>query len=140
MPKHPIESLMSVTMENIHNMIDVNTIIGQPVETKKGSVIIPVSKVNCGFATGGGTNIAQNKSENSNDDFSGGSGAGVMLQPTAFLIVEKEQIRLLPLENNAALDRLINIAPELIEQIKGFTNNKKDDYESVRRKQEEVYN
>ncbi len=138
MTKHPIESLMSVTMENIHNMIDVNTIVGQPVETKAGSVIIPVSKVNCGFATGGGNNISENKTEDNKDNFSGGSGAGVMLHPTAFLIVEKGQIRLLPLDNNAALDRLINLAPELLEKIKEFTTDKKVNSGSV--KQEEVYN
>ncbi|WP_408954588.1 GerW family sporulation protein [Natroniella sp. ANB-PHB2] len=124
MADHPIETLMNTAMENIKKMVDVNTIVGDAVETKDGSVIIPISKVNFGFAAGGGEySSKKDKKKNNSEDpkFSGGSGAGVMLQPMAFLVVKENQVRLLPVNDNAVIERLINIAPELIEQIKGFS-------------------
>ncbi|MCK8816570.1 GerW family sporulation protein [Natroniella sulfidigena] len=126
MADHPIETLMNTAMENIKKMVDVNTIVGDAVETKDGSVIIPISKVNFGFAAGGGEySKTEDKKKNGSEKpkFSGGSGAGVMLQPMAFLVVKENQVRLLPVNDNAVIERLINIAPELIEQIKGFSKD-----------------
>ncbi|TDX51976.1 GerW family sporulation protein [Orenia marismortui] len=131
MADHPIETLMSTAMENIKNMVDVNTIVGDPVETKDGSVIIPVSKVNFGFGAGGAEYLLKEESNKDKEDnkskgpsFGGGSGAGIMLQPIAFLVVAEGQIRLLPVNNNAIVERLINLAPELLEQLKGFNKQK----------------
>ncbi len=122
MGEHPIETLMDTAMSNIKSMVDVNTIVGDPVETPDGSVIIPISKVSFGFAAGGGEiNANGNEKKNGNENnkpFAGGSGAGVMLSPMAFLVVSKEQVRLLPVANNAVAERLINVAPELLQQIK----------------------
>ncbi|MCK8827102.1 GerW family sporulation protein [Natroniella acetigena] len=132
MDDHPIETLMNTAMGNIKKMVDVNTIVGDAVETKDGSVIIPISKVNFGFAAGGGEYSSKENKKNSSEEpkFSGGSGAGVMLQPMAFLVVKENQVRLLPVNDNAVIERLINIAPELIEQIKGFS--KKDNNGEMR--------
>ena len=122
MAEHPIEKLMDTAMTNIKGMVDVNTIVGDPVETPDGSVIIPISKVSFGFAAGGGEiNSVENASKGKADapsPFAGGSGAGVMLNPMAFLVVSKDQVRLLPVANNAVAERLINIAPELLKEIK----------------------
>lgn len=123
MAEHPIEKLMDTAMTNIKSMVDVNTIVGDPVETPDGSVIIPISRVSFGFAAGGGelkTGLKENGGENR--PFAGGSGAGVMLNPMAFLVVSKDQVRLLPVNNNAAVERLINIAPELLQQIQNLLN------------------
>ena len=82
--EHPIGSLMDTTMEKIKEMIDVNTIIGEPITSPDGTLIIPVSKVIYGFAAGGSD--LPTKKENK-DCFGGGSGAGVTIQPVAFLTV-----------------------------------------------------
>lgn len=120
---HPIEKLMDTAMTNIKDMVDVNTIVGDPVETIEGGVIIPISKVSFGFAAGGGELREKTQEDNTNNvkqqkPFAGGSGAGVMLNPMAFLVVNKDQVRLLPVDNNAVVDRIINIAPEILQQIK----------------------
>ncbi|NLM97263.1 MAG: sporulation protein YtfJ [Halanaerobiaceae bacterium] len=121
MADHPIEKLMDTAMTNIKSMVDVNTIVGDPVETPDGSVIIPISRVSFGFAAGGGElKFSSNENGGENKPFAGGSGAGVMLTPEAFLVVSKDQIRLLPVNNNAVAERLINIAPELLQQIQNI--------------------
>lgn len=127
--EHPIEGLMKTAMESIKEMVDVNTVVGDPVETPDGSVIIPVSRVACGFAAGGGEYSAGiSAKNNSNGDsvgspFGGGSGAGVSVQPMGFLVVGNGQIRLLPVDDSHALfDRLIDAAPQMLNQIQNMFN------------------
>lgn len=127
MAEHPIEGLMKTAMESIKEMVDVNTVVGDPVETPDGSVIIPVSRVACGFAAGGGEYAANGngKKEESSfgSPFGGGSGAGVSVQPMGFLVVGNGQIRLLPVDDSHALyDRLIDAAPQMLNQIQGMFN------------------
>ncbi|PKM43604.1 MAG: sporulation protein YtfJ [Firmicutes bacterium HGW-Firmicutes-8] len=127
MADHPIEGLMKTAMESIKEMVDVNTIVGDPVETPDGSVIIPISKVACGFAAGGGEFEAANGQQNENQaaqqgnstalPFGGGSGAGVSVQPVGFLVVGQGQIRLLPVDGNAVVDRIIDVAPQILSQV-----------------------
>lgn len=118
MGDHPIEHLMTTAMENIKNMVEVHTIVGKPVETVEGTVIIPVSRVSFGFAAGGSEfDQNQKKKEDEKYPFGGGSGAGVSLSPVAFLIVGGGQIRLLPINHHTALDKLVNIAPELLQTL-----------------------
>lgn len=118
MEEHPIKSLMNIAMENIKGMVDVHTIVGKPVETVDGYVIIPVSRVSFGFAAGGAKYNAQKVNENGKTiPFAGGSGAGITLSPVAFLIVGGGQVRLLTVKDNNALDKLINSAPELLQQL-----------------------
>ena len=129
--EHPIEGLMKTAMQNIKEMIDVNTILGDPVETPDGNVIIPISRVTFGFAAGGSefesnmTKAKDNRGGGAADDkaplpFGGGSGAGITLHPVAFLVVGKEQTRLLPIEGNVLVDRLIDTAPQLIEKVQSL--------------------
>ena len=112
MEGHPIEGLMKTAMESIKEMVDVNTIVGDAVETPDGSVIIPISKVGFGFASGGGeyeqmykkgrdVNTLQNELP-----FAGGAGAGVSIQPVAFMVVGQGQIRLLPVNKTLWLKGL----------------------------------
>jgi len=124
MSDHPIEGLMNSAMENIKGMVDVNTIVGDPVETPNGEVIIPISRVSFGFAAGGGEYMKKTGNGNGKEKevdsapFAGGSGAGVSLSPVAFLVVGKDQVRLLPVTNNAVIERIINAAPELLHEVK----------------------
>lgn len=121
----PIESLMKTAMENIKEMVNVNTVVGDPVESPDGTVIIPVSRVTCGFAAGGGEMEPQSDSEDNSSDeetpfFGGGSGGGVSVKPVGFLVVGNGHVRLLPVDGNIVADRLIDMAPQLISQIQSM--------------------
>ncbi len=121
--QHPIEGLMKTAMESIKEMIDVNTVIGDPVETPDGTIIIPISRVAFGFGAGGGEfehDAQEEIVDGQKPFFGGGSGAGVSVQPVGFLVVGHGNIRLLPVENNVILDRLVDLAPQVLEQIQSI--------------------
>lgn len=124
MSEHPIQGLMTTAMENIKDMIEVNTIIGDPVESPDGSVIIPVSKVGFGFAAGGSefqpksSGGSQSSDSDSELPFGGGSGGGVSITPVAFLIVSKEGIKMVHLDENTHIfEKMIDLAPQVVEKI-----------------------
>jgi len=126
--EHPIEGLMTTAMESIKEMVDVNTIVGDAVQTPDGSVIIPISRVSFGFAAGGGEYNKPCRSEEKNGEqdnegsgskavkfpFAGGSGAGVSINPVAFLVVGQGHIKLLPVNVNATLDKVLDLIPEIV--------------------------
>ena len=125
--EHPIGSLMDTTMEKIKVMIDVNTIIGEPITSPDGTLIIPVSKVSYGFAAGGSD--LPTKKENK-DCFGGGSGAGVTIQPVAFLTVYQGDVRLVSVDREeGTADKLVNMIPDFLKKVKGVF--KKDKSESA---------
>lgn len=146
MAEHPIQGLMKVAMENIKEMVDVNTIVGDPVETPDGSVIMPISKVGFGFAAGGSEfygdmeetagNGGQQNGHDANNatvmlPFGGGSGGGVSITPIAFLVVNKHGVKVVPLDNQTHIyERLIDSAPHVVEKIqsmlKGSRNGAND--------------
>lgn len=122
--QHPINNLMSTVMENIKGMVDVNTIIGDPVETSNGTVIIPVSKVGFGFAAGGSDLPVKTERQS----FGGGSGAGVSISPIGFLVVSSDQIKLIPISaNNTPVDKLIDYIPVAFEKINNMIQKNKDE-------------
>jgi sporulation protein YtfJ len=126
MSNHAIEVLVETAMNSINEMVDVNTIIGEPIETKNGMVIIPISKVCFGFAAGGsefkGETIDEYKRKEKEEEvqyrlpFGGGSGAGVSINPVAFVVVQKETIKVLPIEHTSAIDKLMDYVPDLLEK------------------------
>ncbi len=122
---HPINSLMDTTMNKIKEMVDVNTIIGDPITSPDGTIIIPVSKVSYGFASGGSD--FPTKKENK-DCFGGGSGAGVTIQPIAFLTVFRGDVKLIPVEKyDGAADRVVGMVPELVDKVSAFFKKDKKD-------------
>lgn len=125
MSEHPIQGMMGTSMEKIREMVDVNTIIGDPITTDDGTVIIPVSKVGFGFAAGG----SDFPSKQPKDLFGGGSGAGVSIQPLAFLVVSNGEVKILQMDNSEnTADRMVNIVPEVINSIADlFKKPKKGD-------------
>lgn len=125
--QHPIEGIMDTTLDKIKQMVDVNTVIGNPITTADGTTIIPVSKVTYGFASGG-SEFASKKMEN-NKLFGGGSGAGVTINPIAFIAVSNGEAKLLNIGNfQDSQDRAVAMVPELIDKIVGlFKKDKKDD-------------
>ncbi len=125
--KCPIENLMITAMTSIENMIDVNKIIGKSVESKDGTLVIPVSKVSFGFAAGGSefnTNKLNKFSENANLPFGGGSGAGVNITPEAFLIVKDGNVKLLSVDGSTPVDKLIELIPTAFDKVSDAICNK----------------
>lgn len=125
MDNHPIENLLKSTMENLKDMIDVNTIVGDAVESKDGSLIIPISKVSFGFVSGGSEfNNGNAEKVESKYPFGGGSGAGITVKPVAFLVTKGDSIRLLSLDHQNTYDKLIDSVPQLMDYIKGMVTCK----------------
>lgn len=127
--EQPVESLMRTTMENIKNMIDVNTVVGDAVETSDGSVIVPVSKVSFAFIAGGGElsgNQDRDEGETPKYPFAGGSGAGVTVQPIGFLATTNGQLKVIPVKYSSAMDRIVDMVPNLISNIEGYMSKRKE--------------
>ncbi|WP_300384458.1 GerW family sporulation protein [Clostridium sp.] len=125
MNEHPIDNLMKSTMENLKDMIDVNTVIGDTIETADGTSIVPISKVSFGFASGGSefgntSKILENNV--SKHPFGGGSGAGVTVKPVAFLVLRNDTIRLLPVDQDNTYDRIVDSIPQVLDTLKGLFN------------------
>lgn len=116
--EHPIERLMASSMTKIKSLVDTDTIIGNPVKTPDGTVVIPVSKVTLGFVTGGGeySDINNNKKMET-FPFAGGSGGGISVSPIGFLVDNGKTIKIMPINGENAYDKLLEIVPELIESL-----------------------
>ena len=125
--QHPIDNMMQTTMENIRGMVDVNTVVGSPVTGTKGTTIIPISKVSFGFIAGGGEYTAEEGRGRSLPaeafPFAGGTGAGVSVQPVGFLVVGDGTVKVLPAQSNSAMERVVELLPQLIEDF-GQNGNK----------------
>lgn len=143
---NPIEGLLNVSMEKIKAMVDVNTIVGDPVSAADGTTVIPVSKVSFGFGAGGSEFAQGGKDTDNNGDntmFGGGAGSGVSINPIAFLVVGKDQVRILPITNNVSTaDRIIDSVPDILNKINGFvkdftSKNDSSKEENVQNKEEE---
>ena len=130
--QHPIEGLMVTAMNSIQDMIDVNTIIGEPIETSNNIVIIPISKVSFGFAAGGSEFKGETVDEYTKKDkeeaieyrlpFGGGSGAGVTINPIAFLVIQPNNVKLMPVNHSSSLDKLLDYMPDLMEKANNMMN------------------
>ena len=123
---HPIQGLMEASMKNIKEMIDVNTIIGEPVQTPDGTTIIPVSKVAFGFGAGG-SDIPVKTANGAEAPFGGGSGAGVSIRPVGFLVVGVNQIKMLPIDSagSTPVDKLFEFIPQMIDKVNGLVKENK---------------
>ena len=124
---HPIESLMKTAMESIKGMIDVNTVVGEAVNTPDGGTIIPISRVSFGFAAGGGEYWSR-VSDAVGHPFGGGSGAGVTVHPVGFLVSHGDNVRLLAVDHGDVFDSLVNNVPQIIDQVQGWMGHGKNDH------------
>lgn len=120
MSDHPIEGLMTTAMQSIKEMVDVNTIVGDAVQAPDGTVIIPISKVSFGFAAGGGDYSTDSGSPAGDGGkklpFAGGSGAGVSINPVAFMVCGQNHIKLLPVNVNSSVEKILDMVPDLVER------------------------
>ena len=132
MSEHPIENLMLTTMTSIENMVDVNTIIGEPIQSQNGITIIPISKVSFGFAAGGSEFSGETLKEYNKKDkdeeieyklpFGGGAGAGVSIHPVAFLVVQNDNVKLISVDHESCIDKLLDYVPDLMQKINDMFN------------------
>ena len=121
MAEHPIEGMMGVTMEKIRQLVDANTIIGEPI-TVDGATIIPISRVTFGFASGGSDVGAKTNKQM----FGGGTGAGVSIAPIAFLVISGGNVRTIQLvEHVSPVDSAINALPDLVDRISALIKKDK---------------
>ncbi|MGX8702484.1 GerW family sporulation protein [Caproiciproducens sp.] len=123
MSDHPIEGMMNTTLEKIKQMVDINSIVGDPITAPDGSIIIPISKISYGFASGGSDFPSKVQSEK--NFFGGGTGAGVSINPVAFITICNGSVKMLQIDpyNNTA-DRVIGMFPEVVDKINGLFNKK----------------
>ncbi len=123
---HPLPNMMNDTMSRIRDMIGANAIVGDPIVLGDSTTIIPISKVSFGFA-GGGSDFVPKSGSASDAPFGGGSGAGVNITPIAFLVCKDDAVRLLPIAAPASnsVDRILDQAPEIIDRIGGFFDERK---------------
>lgn len=134
--KHPIENIMQTTMESIRDMIDVDTVIGEAITTQDGSTVIPISKVSVGFVAGGAEyrcGTARQMQADSCDrmPFGGGTSAGVTVHPMGFLVSNDDSVRLLPAQPYAPADRMIELVPQLMCEVKNLLKAKNEKENTV---------
>lgn len=127
MKEHPLNDLMSASMEKIKAMADVNAVVGQPIETGEVT-IIPVSRVSLGVGVGGSDFASKNQKPGADNAFGGGSGAGINMDPIAFLVVRGDTVRLLPVmpPPGGAIDRAIDMVPEVVDKITNFVEKQQE--------------
>lgn len=123
--KTPLNDFVETTMGKVHEMVDSNAIVGEPITTPDGVTVIPISRVSFGFGSGGG-DYGTTKT-----NFGGGAGAGVKIDPVAFLIIKDGMTRIMPVAIPAAatVDRMLDLVPEVMDRVENFINKKKEEKE-----------
>ena len=121
-----IPNMLENTIAKIREMVDVNSVIGNPITTPDGVTIIPVSKVSVGFGGGGSDYVSKNANKLDNHPFGGGAGGGVSVTPIAFLIVKDGNVRMLPVATpaNTTADRLVEMIPDTLDKISAFVDSR----------------
>lgn len=123
--KNPLSALMQDGMAKVREMVDTNTIVGEPIATPDGVTLIPVSRVSFGFG-GGGAAFGNKKDAGAEGDLGGGLGTGVKIDPVAFLIIKDGAVRMMPVATPArtTADRVVEMVPEVLDAVTGFVNSK----------------
>lgn len=121
-----LPNMLDKTIEKIREMVDVNSVIGEPIVTSEGITIIPISKVTIGLAGGGSDFVSKNPNQRENP-FGGGVGAGVKVIPVAFLIIKDGNVRMLPVAApaNTTADRIVELVPDTLDKITAFIDSRK---------------
>ena len=119
-----LPNMLENTIAKIREMIDVNSVVGEPITTADGVTIIPISKVSVGFGGGGSDFVSRNMNKQENP-FGGGAGGGVKVTPIAFLIVKDGNVRMLPVATpaNTTADRLVEMVPDVLDKVAAFIDS-----------------
>lgn len=120
-----LPNMLDSTIAKIREMVDVNSVVGEPITTPDGVTIIPISKVSVGFG-GGGSDFVSKNLNNHENPFGGGVGAGVKVTPVAFLIVKEGSVRMLPVATpaNTTADRIVEMVPDTLDKIAAFIDSR----------------
>lgn len=121
-----LPNMLETTIQKIRDMVDANTVVGQPITTSDGTTILPVSKISIGLG-GGGSDFASSKVQNGQMPFGGGVGAGVKVTPVCFLVMKEGNVRILTIAEpaNSTADRIVEMVPETLDRIGSFLDKKK---------------
>ena len=127
---NPISDVMATTLQKLREMIDVNTIVGEPIHTPDGLMLIPISQLSMGFASGGSEFGKTPKVEGKNN-FGGGAGASLKMEPIAFLVIRGDNVRLLPVGPGpiTTIDRVVDMVPEVVDKVTAFIQERKAEKE-----------
>ncbi len=118
-----VKNLLGASIEKIREIVDTNTVIGDPITAADGTMVIPVSKVSYGFASGG----SDLPSKQADSLFGGGGGAGINITPIAFLVISNGDVRILPVVSKPdSTDRMMSMVPDLVDKVSGLFHKKKD--------------
>ena len=124
--EHPIQGLMETAMSNIKAMVDIDTVVGEPVTTAEGTVIIPVSTVSFGFGAGGSEFAPKSDTKISEKMFGGGCGGGANVKPTGFLVITGGNVRYLPMSTSSSpVEKVIDLIPEMVDKVNNAIKNRK---------------
>lgn len=120
-----LPNMLENTIVKIREMVDVNSVVGEPIVTADGVTIIPVSKVSVGFGGGGSDFVSRHPNKETNP-FGGGVGGGVKVTPIAFLVIRGENVRMLPVATapNTTADRLVEMVPDVLDQISAMIDKR----------------
>ena len=120
-----LPNMLENTIAKIRDMVDVNSVVGDPITTADGVTIIPVSKVSVGFGGGGSDYVSRNMNKQENP-FGGGAGGGVKVTPIAFLIIKEGNVRMLPVAApaNTTADRIVEQVPDLLDKVAAFIDSR----------------
>ena len=126
MSDNQVNNLLGVTMDKIKQMVDVNSIVGDPITAPDGTIIIPISKSSYGFASGGSDFPSKVQSEK--EFFGGGTGAGISINPIAFLTISNGSVKLLQIDPyNSSADRIVGMVPDVVDKISGIVSKKSEE-------------
>lgn len=125
--KHPLSDLMGATMDKIQLLADSNTVVGEPIVAGEVT-ILPISRLSFGFGVGGSDFATKNQKPDADNCFGGGSGAGVNVEPVAFLVVRDGNVRILPLLPPAegVIGRVVDMVPELVDKVTDFVEKQQE--------------
>lgn len=118
-----LQDVMGVTMDKVKGMIDADSIIGKPINLDDGTIIIPVNRVSYGFASGG-SDLPSKQTGN----FAGGGGAGITMEPVAFLVIKNDSVRVMQINAHpGTVDKLVDSFPDMVDKVSGLVKGKKDE-------------
>ena len=128
---HPVSDLMSNTMAKIREMMDANTVVGQPIEVG-GVTVVPVCKISIGYASGGTDFAQKNQKTDKENSFGGGAGMGVNVTPISFLVINEGNVRIIAAEQPApnTVEKVIDMVPNVVNKVTTMVGSKKKGGES----------
>ena len=127
---NPVTEMIESTMKNMQSVIDVNSVVGNPIRPDADTMIVPIAKVSYGFG-GGGTDMVK-KNNGDGESFAGGVGGGTSVKAEAFLVISNGNVRIVPVTaDTSTVDKIVDLVPGMVDKISGFFNKGKKNEEEI---------